>query len=82
MLEFTYNYSSYKSFIDQLAATVGTTVQEDTIVFPESFASGYMRRIELPEGLQAIYASFTLHKDFYLHRIKSNVEFYTLRFDK
>ncbi|MBI1780237.1 MAG: helix-turn-helix transcriptional regulator [Sphingobacteriales bacterium] len=50
--------------------------------FPENVGTGYIRCAKLPNGLQVNIINASLNQDWWIHRIKSNEEFYTLRFDE
>ncbi len=49
---------------------------------PPEYGEGYMRLILLPNGLQAIIADYTLHKDVLMQRKKVTSDYFTLRFDE
>ncbi len=59
-----------------------TKIQGNTLQLPEAVGTGYMKLIELPNGLQGILSDYTVHQDLLLTRTKITDDFYTLRFDE
>jgi AraC-like DNA-binding protein len=82
LFAFEYQHNDYKVFIEDMAGQVGVSLKDNTLVFPQHIASGYYRMITLPNGLQANLINLTLNCNWYIHRKRSDEEFYTLRFDE
>ncbi len=64
------------------AAAFNTKVQGNTLHLPSEVGAGYMKLIELPNGLQGILSDYVVHQDILLNRTKINQDYYTLRFDE
>ncbi|MGC4038267.1 MAG: AraC family transcriptional regulator [Chitinophagaceae bacterium] len=77
MIALQYELTTYKKFLDDIAAFLGLQVSENTLHFPESIGTGYMKLIILPGGVEAILSQFRLKHDFLLERKKDNKEYYT-----
>lgn len=82
MFVLQYNYNDYELLLQDMAEQFNVEVKNCTLHIPDDFGSGYIRCIKLPNGLQTNIIDAELHKDWWMHRVKSNEEFYTLRFDE
>jgi AraC-like DNA-binding protein len=81
LFSFEYNSYDYGQILDDLALALGTKVQDDKLVLPERFATGYLQRIDLPNGLQAIISNYKLNDNYYVKRKRGPEEYYTLRYE-
>jgi AraC-like DNA-binding protein len=79
---YEYQHNDYKIFIDDMAAKVGVPLVGNTLVFPKHIADGYYRMVTLPNGLQVNLINLTLNCNWYVHRKRSDEEYYTLRYDE
>jgi AraC-like DNA-binding protein len=68
--------------LNDIANELGLLTKNCTLHFPENVGTGYIRCVKLPNGLQVNIINASLNQDWWIHRIKSNEEFYTLRFDE
>lgn len=59
-----------------------TTVENNTLYLPEFIGKGYLKSIDLPNGLQALVGDFTLNQDLLIERSKNNMEFYVFICDR
>ncbi len=82
MFAFEYRYSDYQLLIEDMARQLHVSPVGNTLHFPKEVADGYYRLVTLPNGLQANLIDCTFNCDWYLHRQRSEEEFYTLRFDE
>jgi AraC-like DNA-binding protein len=82
MVQFIYNDNDYVAILEKFAEVTGGKVENNRLIFPETFATGTNEVLILPNGLQAILIDYTIHQDFFIKREKSREEFYTLRFDE
>lgn len=57
-------------------------IENQTLHLPPDIGNGFMKLIELPNGLQGIVSDYTVNRDMLLNRTKINKDFYTLRFDE
>lgn len=65
-------------FAEELKGTFCNNVLQ----LPNDIGNGFMKLIELPNGLQGIVSDYTVAQDILLNRTKINKDFYTLRFDE
>jgi AraC-like DNA-binding protein len=79
---FEYKHDDYNLLMQDMARQLGVGVVADTLVFPSQVADGYYRVLNLPNGLQANLIHCTFKCNWYLHRTRSEKEYYTLRFDE
>ena len=82
MIEIELISHSYKEYVKNVAATLHTEVKDDILVFPSSFADGYMQVFELPNGLEALVADMVFHSDASYKRKKSADYFCNLTFNE
>lgn len=82
MFVLQYNYDDYELLLKDIAAELGLTPENNTIYFPQSVGNGYIKCVKLPNGLQVNISNASLNQDWWIHRLKSNKEFYVLRFDE
>jgi AraC-like DNA-binding protein len=57
-------------------------LKDNTLHLPSEIADGFIKLIELPNGLQGLVSDYTVNEDLLLHRTKINKDFFTLRFDE
>jgi AraC-like DNA-binding protein len=77
-----YNYNDYELLLKDIARQMNLEVKDGCIYFPENIGTGYIKYVKLPNGLQVNLINAKLNQDWWIHRTKSNEEFYTLRFDE
>lgn len=82
MFRFEYSTTDYEVLINEYATAMGVKPIDGKVTLNPSVGNGYIQLIVLPNGLQAIVADYTINDSYYLKRIKSSDEFYTLRFDE
>lgn len=81
MFRFEYTYPDYELLLEAMANKMNVRLKEGWLFMPEEYAKGYIRYLKLPNGLQVNIIKCTSTTDWYFHRIKSEEEYYTLRFD-
>ncbi len=59
-----------------MADQLGVPMEDDTLHFPESLGEGYMRVVQLPNGLEALIGDFTLRQAMLLERVRGRQEYY------
>src|ERR1700748_2816212 len=79
MFAFEYQHTSYRTYLEDLAAALDTKVQNDKLTLPRQFAIGFVQYVALANGLEALCSDYTLTEDFYQKRTKIPQEYYTLR---
>jgi AraC-like DNA-binding protein len=82
VLKIDFNHTQYDEMLAYFASVFNTTLQNKTLHFPPQFGNGYMKLIELPNGLQGILSDYTVNEDILLKRNKITDDLYTLRFDE
>jgi|GEM_PF-3300143 len=64
MFAFEYQHTSYREYMQDLAAALDTKFQNNKIILPRQFAIGFVGYEMLENGLEAIYSDYTLTDDF------------------
>jgi AraC-like DNA-binding protein len=82
MLVFEYTISTFTQLLQDFALLMGTSVQNNKVVIPEKYGSGYFRLLELPGGLQANQIDISLKDGILVKRHKSDKEYYVFICDK
>jgi len=77
MIALQYELTTYKKFLEDIAAFLGLEIIDNSIHFPEKIGSGFMKLIILPGDVEAILSHFRLNHDFLLERKKNDKEYYT-----
>lgn len=78
---FNYKLSSYKSYLEQFAAALNTTVEDNILTIPEESGSGYIKLLNFGNNVDAIVYSMRFKNDILFRREKDEQEYYTLQFD-
>ena len=76
MIALQYELTTYKKFLEDIAAFLGLEIIDNSIHFPEKIGSGFMKLIILPGDVEAILSHFRLNHDFLLERKKNDKEYY------
>jgi AraC-like DNA-binding protein len=82
LLTVEFNHTDYEELLKYYAATFEGEVKNKTLHLPAHIGEGFMKLIELPNGLQGIVSDYTVNQDLLLKRTKISQDFYTLRFDE
>lgn len=82
MFSFESHSYHYPELLQEMAESLNTTVKDNRLNFPASFASGYIQCIELPNGLQALISDYRLNDQYYIRRHKIAEEYYILRYEE
>lgn len=82
MFSYTYPYCNHIDYLQQLAKYADVEVVNNTILLPERIGTGYIKAIELPNGLQVLINECVLFDDVKFNRGPALDESYTLRFDE
>ena len=82
MIKIEYNLTSYEDLLKHLAQTLGLKVTGDIVFFAENVASGCVRLIKLPNGLEMLIYDYTPVQDMLFHRKKTTKEFFSFRVDE
>lgn len=82
MLKIEYNHTDYEELLNHFARTFKTKLKGSTLFLPQPIGTGYMRLIQLPNGLQGIISDYTVDQDILFQRTRINENYFTLRFDE
>ncbi len=82
MFHFTYDYCDHIDYLFLIAGALGVPVKDNTLWLPPGAGTGYIKVVELANGLQVLFNECTLHQEFLIHRNQSDGNGYTLRFDE
>jgi AraC-like DNA-binding protein len=82
MIKIEYGLTTFNVFLQEMAATLGTEVIENTLHIPHSVGEGYLRVVEMPEGQEAMVYNFRLNYDLLLERKKDTQEIYSFCHDE
>jgi len=82
VIKIEFNHTDYKEMLGYFAEVLKGKLKNNTLYLPAGTGDGFMKLIELPNGLQGIVSDYTVAQDLLLNRTKINSDFYTLRFDE
>ena len=82
MLKIEYNHIDYAELLKDFATFFKCKCNGNTLTLPQHIGDGYMKLVELPNGLQGIISNYTVHQDILFQRNKINKDYFTLRFDE
>lgn len=82
MFTFSYKYCDHIDYLRSLAEFAGVPMVNNTIYLPASLGTGYIKVIELANGLQVLINECIVHQDVHFYREPAHDESYTLRFDE
>jgi len=82
VLKIEYNHIDYAELLNDFASHFNCKCIGNTLHLPPDIADGYMKLVELPNGLQGIISNYTVHQEILFQRNKIQGEYFTLRFDE
>jgi AraC-like DNA-binding protein len=82
LFTYSYKYCDHIDYLHGLAKFAQVPVVNGTIFLPESIGTGYVKAIELANGLQILVNECIINTDVHFSREISTNESYTLRFDE
>jgi AraC-like DNA-binding protein len=82
VLKIEFNHTDLHELLKFYAKSFKVKLKGDTLVLPPAVGEGYMKLIELPNGLQGIVSDYVVNQDLLLSRSKINQDYFTLRFDE
>lgn len=77
MISFEYELTNFRQFLKDFALALDSPFDGEKLVFHPRIGKGYMRLIELQDGMEAIISDFYLKEDILLERKKDEREYYT-----
>lgn len=82
MIKIEFNHTDYQEMLHYFANIFKGKIETNTLHLPPEIGEGFMKLIELPNGLQGIVSDYIVNHDLLLNRTKINKDYYTLRFDE
>ena len=82
MFKFSYKYCNHTDYLNDLAKFAGVEVINNTLQLPPSIGTGYIKAVELANGLQVLINECVTCEDVSFSRLPAVDESYTLRFDE
>jgi len=82
LFSFSYEYCNHTDYLHSLAKYADVEVINNTILLPQAIGSGYIKAIELANGLQVLINEVVINEDVSFYRRPAHDESYTLRFDE
>ena len=82
MIKIEYNLTAYEEMFRYFAKCLKLKITDHTIHFTPEKGSGFMKLVNLLNGLQLMIYDYTTFDSILFHRKKSDREFYVLRLDE
>ncbi len=82
MLKIEFDHTDYGEMLKYFAKVFKGKFKNNILQLPPQIGEGYMKLIELPNGLKGIISDYVVHEDLLLSRTRNKEDFYTLRFDE
>jgi len=82
VLKIDFTHTDYGEMLEYFAQNFQAKVHNNTLQLPPHIGEGYMKLIELPNGLKGIVSDYVVNQDLVLNRSKNTQDYYTLRFDE
>ncbi len=82
MFSFSYKYCNHTAYLHDLAKAAGVPVINNAITLPGSIGTGYIKAVELADGLQILVNECVTVQDVQFRRQPVMDESFTLRFDE
>lgn len=81
MIKIDYNLTSYEDFFRHIAKCLKLKIADNIITLTPDKGVGYIKFVNLMNGLQLLIYDYTTVQDIVYHRKKSEKDFYVLRLD-
>ncbi len=82
MIKIDFNHTDYTELLAYYAAVLKGSLKDNILHLPPEIGNGFIKLIELPNGLQGLVSDYTVNEDLLLNRTKINADYFTLRFDE
>jgi AraC-like DNA-binding protein len=82
VFSFSYKYCNHTDYLYDLAKAAGVSVIDNAITLPPSIGTGYIKSVELANGLQLLINECITVEEVSFHRLSAIDESFTLRFDE
>ncbi|MEN9569773.1 MAG: hypothetical protein RL172_1004 [Bacteroidota bacterium] len=81
MFDFSYDYCDHLTYLNLLAQRMGVPLVDNTLWLPAGIGSGYIKVVQLTNGIQVLFNECTIHQAFNVRRQAGDGHGLTLRFD-
>ena len=82
MIKIEFNHTDYAELLRYYAKVFNGHLKNNKLQLPPDIGHGFIKLIELPNGLQGLVSDYTVNQDMLLNRTKINKDYFTLRFDE
>jgi AraC-like DNA-binding protein len=82
LFNYSYKYCDHIDYLHNLAKFANVPVINNRLLLPENLGTGYVKAIELANGLQVLINEAVTNIDVHFYREPATSESYTLRFDE
>jgi AraC-like DNA-binding protein len=82
VVKIEFDHTDYAELLAYYAEAFKVKVKNNKLELPSDIGSGFIKLIELPNGLQGLVSDYTVDQDMLLTRTKINKDYFTLRFDE
>ncbi|HEY6974844.1 MAG TPA: helix-turn-helix domain-containing protein [Chitinophagaceae bacterium] len=82
MIKIEYNVTSYEDFFRHMAKCLKLKIADNVISFTPDKGKGFIKFVNLSNGLQLIIYDYTAIEDILYHRKKSDKDYFILRLDE
>ena len=82
MITIDYSDTNYAKLLGNIAQKMNAKLKNDTLIIPEDIGCGYFKYFTMANGLQCMLSDYKLNSDVYIQRLRTDKEFYILRFDE
>ena len=82
MIQIEFNQTNCVELLDYFAQVFKGRVVNNKLELPPEIGEGFIKLIELPNGLQGLVSDYVVYQDLLLKRTKIGKDFFTLRFDE
>jgi hypothetical protein len=76
LVRFTFSPASFAEILREMALQFGVPMEDTSLRFPPVIGEGYLKSIDLPNGLDALVGDFTLQQGMLIERSNVNQEYY------
>ncbi|MEO6731532.1 MAG: AraC family transcriptional regulator [Ferruginibacter sp.] len=82
MFTFSYKFCDHATYLQKLASFIGVPLLNNVLWLPVEIGSGYIKSIQLANGLQVLVNECVIHNNVCIRREGGSHGDYTLRFDE
>ncbi len=82
MLTIDYTHTNYDELLKHFAKHLQSKYKNNLLQINPEYASGFMKSLALPQGLQAIQSQYQTNEEILFQRKKIEADYYSLRFDE